>query len=238
MGLAASQSRLLLLTARKSDLEYRAQMICQRKIMLAMQTEDLARGYSTALSNRKLMFTYTNNSNEGETINETLTYAGLTSTANANFIGNFRIVKQNGVVVVPNEGSLPQGSQRRPDGLYVSPQGEVYDVDRNILNTVAFQNGLRSGFLLIQKDAGTDCADWKTQSISGLSCVRDVLNTEDDPMAEAEYQSNTLVIQNQDKMMDLELKQVETQQKACENEIDSVKKIIDKSIERGFKTFA
>ena len=41
MGLAASQARLLLLTARKSDLEYRAQQITNTEMILAMQTEQM-----------------------------------------------------------------------------------------------------------------------------------------------------------------------------------------------------
>lgn len=54
MGLAASQGRMLTLTGRKSDLEYRAQIISNRRMMLAMQTSQLAGNYSNALSNRKM----------------------------------------------------------------------------------------------------------------------------------------------------------------------------------------
>ena len=82
MGLAASQARLLLLTARKTDLEYRAQMICQRKTMLAMQTEELATNYSRALNDRKLYYTYYSDSNKGVGKEELLTYEGFTSTQN------------------------------------------------------------------------------------------------------------------------------------------------------------
>ncbi|MEI7474606.1 MAG: hypothetical protein WCK67_07480 [bacterium] len=52
MGLAASQGRMLTLTSRKSDLEYRAQIISNRRIMLSMQTSELSRQYSEALNNR------------------------------------------------------------------------------------------------------------------------------------------------------------------------------------------
>jgi hypothetical protein len=54
MGLAASQGRMLTLTGRKSDLEYRAQIISNRRLMLAMQTSELAENYSKALNNRVL----------------------------------------------------------------------------------------------------------------------------------------------------------------------------------------
>ncbi|MEI7474607.1 MAG: hypothetical protein WCK67_07475 [bacterium] len=52
MGLAASQGRMLTLDGRKSDLEYRAQTISNRRIMISMQTGELARNYSEALNNR------------------------------------------------------------------------------------------------------------------------------------------------------------------------------------------
>ena len=56
MGLAASQARLLLLTARKSDLEYRAQQITNSLMILAQQTEEVAREYSVKISNQTIVF--------------------------------------------------------------------------------------------------------------------------------------------------------------------------------------
>lgn len=52
MGLAASQCRMLMLVARKSDLEYRGQMINNRRMMIAWQTAALAEKYTKALNNR------------------------------------------------------------------------------------------------------------------------------------------------------------------------------------------
>ena len=45
MGLSASQGRMLLLTARKSDLEFRAQQISQRRLILSQQLEEIAMEY-------------------------------------------------------------------------------------------------------------------------------------------------------------------------------------------------
>jgi len=42
----------------------------------------------------------------------------------------------------------------------------------------------------------------------------------------------------QDRVLELELKNLDTQQKEVQTEIDSVKKVIDKNIEMTFKTFA
>ena len=43
MGMAASQSRLLMLTARIHDVEYQAQMIQNAKIQLATQEDEVYR---------------------------------------------------------------------------------------------------------------------------------------------------------------------------------------------------
>ena len=44
-------------------------------------------------------------------------------------------------------------------------------------------------------------------------------------------------IQKQDKILELRLEQVQTEQSAIEKEIESVKNIIGKNIENSFKTF-
>lgn len=49
MGLAASQGRLLFLTARKSDIEFKVQIINQRRTILAAQTAQLIRTYADAM---------------------------------------------------------------------------------------------------------------------------------------------------------------------------------------------
>ena len=66
MGLASSQARLLLLTARKSDLEFRAQQITNSEMILAMQTEEVAREYSLKLSNQTLKYINASDSSEIE----------------------------------------------------------------------------------------------------------------------------------------------------------------------------
>ena len=52
MGLAASQGRLLLLTARKSNLEFQAQAISQQRSLLSMQQESISTNYSEKLNNQ------------------------------------------------------------------------------------------------------------------------------------------------------------------------------------------
>ena len=54
MGLSASQGRMLSLTARLSDLEFRAQSIQNQKIRLADQSEAASKNYLDALAAKKL----------------------------------------------------------------------------------------------------------------------------------------------------------------------------------------
>ena len=50
--------------------------------------------------------------------------------------------------------------------------------------------------------------------------------------------SQTVIIQQQDKNLELHLNQLDTEQQAIQTELEAVKKVIDKNIEETFKTFA
>lgn len=243
MGLAASQARLLLLTARRSDLEYRAQIISQRKIMLAMQTEKLATEYTQALSNKILMFAYEQDGNAGTTINTPLTYAQLT-TENPDITGRYIVTDAEGKMIVPSTSQLPAGFVLSDDGQKASAtiNGQTYTYDLNVCedmgNAYVFQNALRNGGIFLKKfnedsEEGFESDTWQSDAN-----IQDTLYTADDEIAQSRYEASSLRLQNQDKMLDLELKNIETQHKAIETEVDSVKKVIEKNIEETYKIFA
>ena len=54
MGMAASQARLLTLTSRLHDVEYKAQNIESQKIALATQKDELYQNYCDALDAKKM----------------------------------------------------------------------------------------------------------------------------------------------------------------------------------------
>ena len=265
MGLAASQARLLLLTARKSDLEYRAQMICQRKVMLAMQTEELATNYSKALNNRKLYFTFVADVNAGTQKEVILTYDQFTSSSNK---PQYRLVdSETGKIACLDIDKEVSKYVFRADYADDESYNAACEAMKNSMivipamkNCDYLQQAMQSGALLIQQlnaeqtpqldENGEVIKDeegqtqyktlrsWESQALSGMDDVSSKLYQEDDAAASADYEYQSLLVQNQDKQLDVELKQVETQQKACENEIESVKKVMDKNIENSFKTFS
>ncbi len=276
MGLASSQARLLLLTSRKSDLEYKSQMISQRKIMLSMQTEGLGTEYTKALSNTRLMMSYYNATNENQSFKEQITYAGLTS-GNGTALGKFLITDESGVIQLPpaEAGKAPElptwikekltgtpavpANGTTPAVPAIPPSASInttnktitidgvtykYAENENLSNKMAFQDSLQNGSLYLKKydpesqsenDAQTP---FFTQAISGSTNFDSELYTEDDAKAQAEYEQASRKIQNQDKILDLELKNIETQHKAIETEYDSVKQVIQKNIETSYKIFA
>ena len=133
MGLSASQGRLLLLTARRSDLEYRAQQISQKRLVLSQQLEEISLEYENATSNRQMkinLFNNTEKDENGNTINRTnnLTYAALVSgtvggahsteitgiqACSANNSGGwtsnnaYRLVSTDGAIVVSSFDEIP-----------------------------------------------------------------------------------------------------------------------------------
>ena len=269
MGLAASQARLLLLTARKSDLEYRAQMISQRKVMLAMQTEEIATTYSEALNNRKLYFTWTTEQNNGATKEELLTYSNFTAEENTY---RYRLLdpETNKIACLSlDEASkyVRQADYTDADGVLdtAAYEAAIAEVQKGMIvmpalkNTDYLQQAIQSGALIIQQrstesvpvtDENGDYVyenekvveravySWSAVALSGMEDVSSKLYSDDDAKASADYEYQSLLVQNQDKQLDVELKQVETQQKACETEIESVKKVLKANVEKSFNVFS
>lgn len=133
MGLSASQGRLLLLTARRSDLEFRAQQISQKRLILSQQLEEISMEYENATSNRQMkigLYTGNGSDNEFGTKYVNLTYANLMlGTLNSgmdplntgvqageklvtpeDYISEsyFRLVDPDGAIVIPDVSMIPK----------------------------------------------------------------------------------------------------------------------------------
>ena len=135
MGLSASAGRETMLVSRKSDIEFKVQIINQRRTTLAQQSAQLARQFANAMYQ-----------------NDDTSIIGSQSAALPGF-------------TAPTSGAVPQVA------------------------------------------AGTG---W--------------------------YESQMTAVQALDKELELREKDLQTQNKEVETELDVVRKIIDKSIEKGFKT--
>ncbi len=93
--------------------------------------------------------------------------------------------------------------QQRPqaaDGYYYSDDGRRYIINADLSNTEYFQNALRDYTLMLQteeniviknsdgNEIGKQTA-WGTTPWQGIAGIKDVLNTEDDALAESKYEN-------------------------------------------------
>ena len=117
MGLAASQGRLLLLTARKSDLEYRAQEISQRRLLLATELETVSAKYARKTANRQMTLTMKVKQGEAnQTSTRNLTYKNLMIYGGKDYSKDdssslYRIKNARGQIVVSDQSELPKTAE-------------------------------------------------------------------------------------------------------------------------------
>ncbi len=291
MGLSASQGRMLLLTARKSDLEFRAQQISQKRLVLSQQLEDIASDYEDATSDRQMKITLYSTSSDSEdaaqkiTKEVNLTYSNLVSgslgttdgsiqpnliTGEQAYTSNvaYRLVNFDGAIVVSNVNEIPgvsfddNGELNTTDSAYevkkgadgklrvsMESTGAVYVVDTNLATGSTdttgsitgpnyLQDCLRNGKYLIQRfDSSSDEGKWRNISWDATANISDGYYQDNDDSAKAKYDRLQQQIQSQDKKLEMELDNVETQRSAVKTEEESVKKVIDENIEKSFNAF-
>ena len=167
MGLSASQGRLLLLTARQNDLEFRAQQISQKRLILSQQLEEIAMEYENATSNRQMMIQLylagngSASDSEKLTSTQNLTYSALLSgtvtgyssaatgiqpgadSLDAAYTSNipYRIVDNDGAIVVSDVSEIPLTVSGSLVTEKASSENGVYTVQkRNSLGDVTSTN--------------------------------------------------------------------------------------------------
>ena len=99
---------------------------------------------------------------------------------------------------------------------------------------------IQSGQWFLESTKGsTEKTEWsKLGSWQGSSQILERNYTEDDAAAEAEYEESMKKLQKKDKMLELRLEQIQTEENSVETEIDSVKQVISDNIQNSFKTLA
>lgn len=136
----------------------------------------------------------------------------------------------------PDSGTTVELINR--DNSNVVKDGEKVLKDVNCTDASYLQQMLTSGQWLIQQASASNETGWDDIVWQGSSAISEVYYTADDAAAEAEYESAMTEIQKRDKLLELRLEQVQTEQSSVETEIDSIKDVISQNIEDSFGTFA
>lgn len=233
MGMSASQSRFLMLTAQKSNNEYQAQNITFERMMLAENVERWTEEYNNDMQNQTLLFGQANNGSVN--FNSRLRYDDIVRDTEEGGMSMSLISATSNRIVVPAlPDPLPEGKTR--DDYFICP--DVNDVD-------FLEKNLREGnFLFVDKNTTmigmTDKSEWNTFAYNDFAIqtyITDTYDKTDDAAAQALYDERTAKFQKADKLLECQLKKLETEHNAIETEIESVQKVIKTNVEASFKTF-
>ncbi len=122
MGLAASQARLLTITARKSDCEYESMILSHQKIALSREMSQLSAEYDDAIQQTKLVYDYYGQTSETTPLNYSLM---MTPSALNNYIpllvtdNGGRVVLDGRLAKAARDAGIPQ------EGLDGLPSSDI-----------------------------------------------------------------------------------------------------------------
>ena len=236
MGLAASQVRLLSLTARQHTVEYEAQRIEAQKLALANESDQVYNTYLEALDATKVQYKVV--SNDGSTNYNDATFANLAAAGflfnvNGKVFNNLddvkKALKADGVADISAADSytllttlVSEGyvvlmePQADPEAGYEYKNGKISYSDDTVQN----------------KEYGLDAKD-----TDGNLYVYKVFDEVGLKKAEAQYEADMNKINAKDTRYDNKLSQLETERNAIKTEIESLETVAKDNVDRTFKIF-
>ena len=211
MGMASSQARLLSITARINDIEFKSQSVANTKIRLADESEQVAKAYTDALNKSRL--TYTSYA-DGQPQVIPLTLDSLSQYG-------YRLRKANGTDHGADHGIQDTDDVSSYDLYEMIESGQFFlEKDSNFNNT------------------GVN-ANWNRTSVSGDNLL-DIQSVDSVTLAkaEAEYNAASARINRKEKLLDNDMKALDTEHQALTTERDSVKNLIGEDVKSSFEIFS
>ncbi len=257
MGLSSSQGRLLMLTSRLSDIELEQIILSQRQNTLARDQEKIAKTYSDALSNYKLMVKVPDLNAESEYAKTSVPF-NLENMNAAGFVvadaqGNLYLTKNDdGSWKVPKDIYGKDLVTINADGTATINEKQMKDDGSTVTNGKSY-NIIDGGEMLTRADVleqqimngrlyavntNDETMGLTPEILQGDTDVEWVLDTSDDAQALSTYEYETSQLERKESQIEMEIKQLETQHEAIAKEIESVDKVISSNIERTFKIFS
>lgn len=243
MGMSASQTRVLMLTARQNDLEYQAQQILSAKLSASRQAEDAAAAYEEKISNTH--FITKDKNAEGDKIEIAVTSDKMMDCRKY-------LVNSAGQVVLPSEGKYSYYNYTNGH----APTGEAWNIGLNSYSESNFvedsnldasnedaaqylKDKVESGEYRVcyMPDTEPEKVEHKFTTIQATGSFTETYYTADDAAAEAKYKTITQKLETLEKKLDMQMEQIETERSAVKTEKESVEKVVDENVESTFKTF-
>ncbi len=216
MGLSSSQARLLNLTARMHQIEYKAARLEAMKLQMANESTRVYEEYLDALDKtkiqRKSIVADGSNTYVDVTSLDDLAKAGI-YLCRVNTNGTYTVISSSATSVTTNDGTSVTISRDAITNLINS--GEF------VLSTVA------------TSPDGDDLTSVSTNT--NLQEVTDEVNLK---KAEAKYEADMKRIDLKDRKYDTDLAALDTERNAIKQEMDTLKTVAKENVERTFKLFS
>ena len=256
MGLSSSQARLLNLTARMHQIEYKAARLEAMKLQMANESTRVYEDYLEALDKTKIQYKVL-------TTDGSVTYQDIKQYAD--FIQAGYAIHYNGITF-DGTTKYKEGSDGKyyattpaatlPDGVTVSGtektadwntlldelgiksvSGDFENVITNIINSgevTIVDKGDETSF---RQGTATDFADFET-SVSTNTGLQEVSDEVLLRKAEAKYEADMKKIDNKDRKYDTDLAALDTERNAIKQEMETLKTVAKENVERTFKLFS
>ena len=228
MGLSSSQARLLNLTARMHQIEYKAARLEAMKLQMANESRRVYDEYLEALDKTKVQVKKLN-SVGAATYDDVDNYGVLTSAGYKLYQVNDSGSLQE---VINDSGTLKVLNGSGTANLSIGGQ----NVTISTFNTEVLTNLLNSGWFVLQKtDAHGDTYETSVAIDTGLQEVSDESLLR---KAEAKYEADMRKIDAKDRKYDTDLAALDTERNAIKSEMETLKTVAKDNVERTFKLFS
>ena len=266
MGLSSSQARLLNLTARMHQIEYKAARLEAMKLQMANESKRVYEDYLDALDKTKIQLK-TLNTDGSVTYKDMFSYADFTGAGYAiDFNGIVYDGQSHNIGSDGKEYFLKSGSttdyvdisgNAKPDSVTVTAKtldfkqlvADAYKGTTEPTGT-AFEtvitNLINSGMVTIvtKRDDGSfaqenqfDFADYET-SVATNTGLQEVTDEVNLKKAEAKYEADMKRIDLKDRKYDSDLAAMDAERNAIKQEMETLKTVAKDNVERTFKLFS
>lgn len=215
MGLAASQARLLNLTARMHDIEYKAQNLEAQKLQMANESTQVYKEYEAALNKQKVQLKHI-----GADGSATYEDASIQDLFDAGY--QLKVIGTDGQW----HDCADTGDITAETGIQA---GQMTD-------TETLRNMVEAGFIVFMKPMSDGTLE--EVNIATDTNLQEVSDETELKKAEAKYEADMRKIDAKDKKFDTDLAAMEAERNAIKTEIDTLKTVAKDNVDRTFKLFS
>ena len=223
MGIAASSARYLMLLARQSDVEFEGQQIQQSILDLSKQSSQLFRQQLDMKAPTAPM------ESDYTVVEYTFQY-NIDGSYETHRIKEFKPIAEESynysILCDIKEDGADQDYNWKEANLTVNASGRITKI--NSIKDLG-DNPDNYSNLQVQSHVDTDAYNDALQEYRYAQIQYD--------KAYADIQTQLSLINSQDKMLEMQLNQLDTERTALKTEVETLQKLVKENVERSFKTF-